>query len=190
MPPKKKTAAVVAAEQIESRIHIIRGQRVMLDSDIAALYGVPTKALNQAVERNPERFPGEFAFLLTDHEVTDLRSQIVTSKKGAGGRRYNPRAFTEQGVAMLSSVLRSPQAIRVNIEIMRTFIRLRRLLATPGELVTQLQQLTETVRLHDAQIKSIIDVLQKMLAPPPDDKQRRRIGFHDTNSDSPTEEKK
>ena len=91
---------------------------------------------------------------------------------------------------MLSSVLRSPTAVRVNIEIMRAFIRLRRLLATPGELVAQLQQLAETVQLHDSQIKSIIDVLQKMLAPPPADKPSRRIGFHDTNTDSPTEEKK
>jgi ORF6N domain len=191
MPPKKQPAAIVPIEQIETRLHIIRGQRVMLDADLAELYGVPTKRLNEQVERNLDRFPADFAFLLTDHEVTDLRSQIATSKKGRGGSRYNPRAFTEQGVAMLSSVLRSSQAVRVNIEIMRAFIRLRRLLATPGELVTQLHQLAETVQLHDSQIKSIIDVLQKMLAAPPkDDGPKRRIGFADTNPDNPPEDKK
>ena len=127
-------------------------------------------------------------FQLSREEIGRISQSVTSLSRLKFSKQV--RAFTEQGVAMLSSVLRSPQAIRVNIEIMRTFIRLRRLLATPGELVTQLQQLTETVRLHDAQIKSIIDVLQKMLAPPPDDKPRRRIGFHDTNSDSPTEEKK
>jgi hypothetical protein len=188
--PRKKPSAIVAVEKIESRIHIVRGQRVMLDEDIAQLYGIPTFALNQAVKRNLGRFPDDFAFALTPHEVTDLISQTVISSSAHGGRRKPPRAFTEQGVAMLSSVLRSPQAVRVNIEIMRTFIRLRRLLATPGELVSQLQQLAETVQLHDSQIKTILDVLQKMLTPPPDDKSKRRIGFLDTNSYPPTEEKK
>jgi hypothetical protein len=189
MPPKKN-AAIVPPAQLETRIHVIRGQRVMLDFDIAALYGIATIALNQAVKRNLARFPEDFAFQLTPHEFTDLISQTVISNSGHGGRRTPPRAFTEQGVAMLSSVLRSPTAVRVNIEIMRAFIRLRRLLATPGELIAQLQQLTETVKLHDTQIKSIIDVLQKMLAPPPDDKPKRRIGFQDTNSEPPTEDKK
>lgn len=177
MPSKKKSAALVVAEQIETRIHIIRCQRVMLDSQLAELYGVTTKALNQAVERNAERFPNDFAFLLSDHEVMDLRSQSVISKKGRGGRRYNPRTYTEHGIAMLSSVLRSPTAVRVNIEIMRAFVRLRRLLATPGELVAQLQQLAETVQLHDSQIKAIADVLQKILEPR-EDTPKRRFGFH------------
>jgi ORF6N domain len=188
--PRKKPTAIVPLEQIENRIHIIRGVRVMLDFQIAELYGVSTMRLNEQVARNPERFPEDFSFILTPHEVTDLISQNAISKAGRGGRTKLPRVFTEQGLAMLSSVLRSPTAVRVNIEIMRAFIRLRRLLATPGELVAQLQQLAETVQLHDSQIKSIIDVLQKMLAPPPDNKPSRRIGFHDTNSDSSTEEKK
>src|SRR5262245_65114027 len=117
----------------------------MLDSDLSKLYGVPTKVLNQAVERNRERFPDDFAFHLTPQEVANLKSQFVTSSLGHGGRRKPPRVFTEQGVAMLSSVLRSPIAVRVNVEIMRAFVRIRRLLATPGELVAQLQQLAETV---------------------------------------------
>jgi hypothetical protein len=176
--PRKKTAAIAVAEEIETRIHIIRGQRVMLDFQLAELYGVPTSALNQAVERNEERFPQDFSFRLTPHEVTDLMSQTVISKIGRGGRTKSPRAFTEQGVAMLSSVLRSPTAVRVNIEIMRAFIRLRRLLATPGELVAQLQKLAETVQLHDIQIKAVTDALQRMLEPPPDDTPKRRFGFH------------
>jgi hypothetical protein len=189
MPPKKKPAALVSADQLETRIHVVRGVRVMLDFQLAELYGVPTKALNQAVERNAERFPNDFAFLLTDHEVTDLRSQIVTSKKGRGGRRYNPRAFTEHGIAMLSSVLRSRIAVQVNIEIMRAFVRLRRLLATPGELITQLQKLAETVQLHDTQIKAIVDVLRKMMEPPPDTTPKRRIGFAVTDEEPAPEEK-
>ena len=174
---KKAAANLIAQEQLESVIHIVRGQRVMLDSDLAELYGVPTKRLNEQVARNADRFPDDFAFLLTEQEFANLRSQIATSKSGSGGRRYLPRAFTEHGVAMLSSVLRSPTAVRVNIEIMRTFVRLRRLLATPGELVTQINQLAETVKLHDHQIKAISDVLRKMMEPPPPTTTKRRIGF-------------
>ena len=161
---------------MEQQIYTLRGQRVMLDSDLAQLYGVPTKALNQAVKRNPGRFPADFAFRLTLQEVSDLKSQFVTSRSAHGGRRYQPLVFTEQGVAMLSSVLRSKIAIQVNVEIMRAFVRVRRLLATPGELVAQLTKLAETVQLHDEQIKVITEVLEKMLAPPPQPAERR-IGF-------------
>lgn len=139
--PRKNRLVAIAAERIESRIEILRGQRVMLDADLAELYGVSTKMLNQAVRRNAMRFPPDFAFQLTTQEVTNLKSQIVTSSLGHGGRRKLPWAFTEQGVAMLSSVLRSPTAIKVNVEIMRAFVRIRRLLATPGELVAQLAKL-------------------------------------------------
>lgn len=173
--PKQKRALVVAAEQIEGRIYIVRGQRVMLDFDLAGLYGVPTGVLNQAVRRNAERFPKDFAFLLTSQEVADLRSQIVIANPTHSKRRYLPWAFTEQGVAMLSSVLRSPTAIKVNIEIMRAFVRIRRLLATPGELVAQLAKLAETVQLHDDQIKVIAEVLRKMMEPP---QPKGRFGFH------------
>ena len=156
---------------------MVRGQRVMLDSDLAKLYGVTTAALNQAVQRNADRFPEDFAYQLTQQELTNLMSQIVTSNKGGrGGRRKLPWAFTEHGVAMLSSVLRSPTAVRVNIEIMRTFVRLRRLMATPGELVEQLTRLAETVKLHDGQIQAIVQVLSQMMERPEEPK--RRIGFH------------
>ena len=148
----------------------------MLDSDLADLYGVPTKVLNQAVSRNRERFPDDFAFQLTPQEFTNLISQIAISSSGYGGRRKLPWVFTEHGVAMLSSVLRSPTAIQVNIAIMRTFVRLRRLLATPGELVAQLNKLAETVQLHDEQIRTITDILHRMMQPPPD-APKRRIGF-------------
>ncbi len=162
----------------------------MIDAELAELYGVANKVLNQAVERNAKRFPPDFSYFLTEHEVANLKSQIVTSSLGHGGRRKPPRVFTEEGVAMLSSVLRSETAVRVNIAIMRAFVRLRRLLATPGDLVTQVQQLAETVKVHDTHIQAIIDALQKMLTPPPDAPPKRRIGFHDSSTDSPTEDKK
>ena len=174
---KKASSTAIAAELIERRIHVIRGLRVMLDEDRAALYGVPTKVLNKSVLRNAERFPEDFAFQLTPQEVANLKSQIATSSLGHGGRRKLPWAFTEHGVAMLTSVLRSPTAIEANIAIIRTFVRMRRLLATPGELVSQLQQLAETVQFHDRQIKAITDVLTKMMEPPPEPAKKGRIGF-------------
>src|SRR5262245_62469094 len=118
---------LAATQQIERAIHVIRGQNVMLDADLATLYGVQTRVLLQAVRRHLDRFPDDFMFQLTTDEYQALRSQIVTSN-GRGGRRYRPYAFTEQGVAMLSSILNSPRAIHVNIEIVRTFVRLRRLM--------------------------------------------------------------
>ena len=182
--PRKSTTVIAPVELIERQIHIVRGQRVMLDSDLADLYGTTTMALNQAVKRNLDRFPDDFSFHLTESEVAALISQIVISKPGRGGRRKPARVFTEHGIAMLSSVLNSPTAIRVNIQIIRTFVRLRRLLATPGELVTQLQQLAETVQLHDRQIKVVTDVLNKMMEPPPQPAKKGRIGFQPPNSES------
>lgn len=173
---KRKSKIAISTKDIEGAIHVVRGQRVMLDADLAKLYGVTTAALNQAVTRNKQRFPEDFAFQVTQQEFTALISQNVISKTGRGGRTKKPRVFTEHGVAMLSSVLRSPTAVRVNIEIMRTFVRLRRLMATPGELVEQLTKLAETVQLHDSEIKAIMQVLQGMLEQP--EKPRRQIGFH------------
>lgn len=169
-PTKRATST-----EIEGAILVVRGCRVLLDQDLARLYGVTTAALNQAVKRNTERFPGDFAFQLTQEEFTTLISQNVISKSGRGGRTKHPWAFTELGVAMLSSVLRSTTAAQVNIEIMRTFVRLRRLMATPGELVEQLTKLAETVQLHDDQIKAVSRVLQQMLETP--EPPKRRIGF-------------
>jgi ORF6N domain len=148
----------------------------MLDSDLARLYHVATQRLNEQVSRNKDRFPVDFAYQLTQQEFTALISQNATSKVGRGGRRTRPWVFTEQGVAMLSSVLKSPTAVRVNIEIIRTFVRLRRLMATPGELVEQLTKLAETVQLHDDQIKVISQVLKQMIDKPPAPK--HQIGFH------------
>lgn len=173
----RKVESVIAPDVIASLIHIVRGQRVMLDSDLAKLYGVTTMALNQAVSRNRDRFPLDFAYQLSQKEFAILISQSVISSSGYGGRRKLPWVFTEHGISMLSSVLRSKMAVKVNIEIIREFVRLRRLLATPGEFATQLQQLAETVKLHDDQIKVISQVLQKMLQPPPKPDPKHRIGF-------------
>ena len=174
---KKRPLALISGDLIERRIHVVRGHRVMLDEDLAALYGVPTSRLNEQVRRNLDRFPGDFAFQLTQQEFANLISQIAISSSGHGGRRKLPWAFTEHGVAMLTSVLRSPAAIEANIAIIRAFVRMRRLLSTPGELVTQLQQLAETVQLHDRQLKAITDVLTKLMEPPPVPPKRGRIGF-------------
>lgn len=173
--PKKKPTALVSLE--DRQVHTIRGVRVMFDVDLAALYEVETRTLNQAVQRNPERFPEDFAFQLTEQEVAELRSQAVISGSGYGGRRYRPWVFTEHGVAMLSSVLRSETAVRVSIDIIRTFVRLRRLMSTPGELLAKIHELADTVKVHDGQIKAVVAALQKMLeAPPPAPK--KPVGFH------------
>lgn len=153
---------IVPVVAIERRLLILRGERVILDRDLADLYAVPTKALNQAVRRNIERFPPDFAFRLTVQELTGLRSQIVTSSSDWGGRRHPPYAFTEQGVAMLSGVLRSPRAVLVNIEIMRAFVRLRRLLASHAELA---RKLTELERRYDAQFRVVFDAIRALMEP-------------------------
>jgi hypothetical protein len=148
----------------------------MLDADIAELYGVPTKALIQAVKRNPSRFPPDFIFTLTNQEVENLRSQIVTSslpRGGWGGRRTAPIAFTEQGVAMLSSVLRSDRANRVNVEIMRTFVRFRGLVADNRELARRLDLLESK---YDRQFKVVFDAIRELMVPP-NPPPKRRIGF-------------
>ena len=165
---------LIAPSRIEESILLLRGHRVLLDSTLAALYGVPTKVLVQAVRRNQERFPADFMFQLTNQEVTNLRSQIVTSSWG--GRRYSPFAFTEQGVAMLSSVLNSHQAIRVNIEIMRAFVRLREMISTNKELAGKLDELERKVSMHDKAIAGLITAIRE-LAAPSQPKPARRIGF-------------
>jgi hypothetical protein len=166
---------IIPQETIEQKIYLIRGQRVMLSHDLAELYGVKTKALLQAVRRNMERFPDDFVYQLTKDEVTNLRSQFVTSRWG--GHRYVPYAFTEQGVAMLSSVLRSKRAILVNIAIMRTFARLRRLISNHKELASKLKELELKVQIHDKDIILIFRALNKLMVPP-EEKPKHRIGFH------------
>ncbi len=160
---------------IEQKIYRIRGQRVMLDADLAELYGVKTKILNKAVKRNLDRFPEDFMFQLNNQELESLRFQIGTSRIGHGGTRYLPYAFTEQGVAMLSGVLTSPRAIKVNIEIMRAFIRLRQLLGTHKELARKLAELEQHLRHHDEQILAIFDAIRQLMAAP--EKHPKKIGF-------------
>jgi len=157
---------------IPQRILTIRGHRVMLDVDLAELYDVPTKSLNQAIRRNMDRFPEDFMFQLTEAEFADLRSQFVTSKKKRGGRRYMPYVFTEQGVAMLSGVLNSDRAVQVNIAIMRAFVRMRETMASHRELAQRLNTLEKT---YDAHFRVVFDAIRALMEPPKTP--RRRIGF-------------
>ncbi len=159
------------AERIERSIFIIRGSRVMLSTQLSALYDVEPRALVQAVKRNRERFPGDFMFQLTAGEWDNLKSQIVISSWG-GSRRAAPYAFTEQGIAMLSSVLNSRRAIQVNIEIMRAFVRLRQLLASNAQLAGQLAALEKK---YDAQFKVVFDAIRRLMAPA--EPKKRKIGF-------------
>lgn len=166
-------SSIVPAERIESRIHVFRGQKVMTDSDLAVLYQVNVKALNQAVRRNRERFPEDFMFQLTQEEFASLRSQTVTSRNsGRGGRRYRPLVFTEQGVGMLSSVLRSPRAVQINIAIIRTFVELRRLAITHEELRRRLDLFEQKT---DRRFRAVIDAIRKLMEP--DDKHKPTRGF-------------
>ena len=169
----------VAIEHVSGSIRVLRGCRVILDEDLAELYGVGTRALVQAVKRNPERFPADFMLRLTAAEWSALRSQIVISKSGRGGRRYAPYAFTEQGVAMLSSVLSSRRAIAVNIEIMRAFVRMREFLTSTREVAKRLDQLEARLQkkltTHDAAIAAILSAISELMASPPP--KRRGIGF-------------
>lgn len=166
--------AVIPIERITRAIVLIRGQKVLLDEALAALYGVDVKALNQAAKRNADRFPADFMFQLTAEENAVLRSQIVTLKSGSGRhRKFRPYAFTEQGVAMLSSVLRSRRAVRVNIEIMRAFVQLRQMLASHADLARKLAALEKK---YDAQFKVVFDAIRELMAPP-EPPRKRRIGF-------------
>jgi hypothetical protein len=167
--------SLIPAERIERSILLIRDQKVMLDKDLAELYGVATKVLNQAVRRNLRRFPADFMFQLSNEELEQWRSQFVTSNSAAKmGLRRRPYAFTEQGVAMLSSVLRSKRAIDVNVEIMRAFVRLRQMLSTHAELARKLDAME---RKYDSQFKIVFDAIRQLMIPP-DAKPKKQIGFH------------
>jgi len=187
---------VIPAEQIVRRIFYFRGEKVLLDFDLAPLYGVATKALNQAVKRNRERFPDDFMFRLTTEEFRILRSQTVTpsaqgtrsqeimknwSQTGTSSRKYRgtkycPYAFTEEGIAMLSSVLKSKRAVKVNIAIMRAFVKLRSVLETNRELARKFSELEQRVGKHDEEIAAILEAIWQLMTPP--EKPRREIGFH------------
>lgn len=190
MAEENKDVSTVSVESISESIFVLRGQKVMLDFSLAELYGVQTKTLNQAVRRNRDRFPEDFMFQLTKQEVEDLKSQIVTLK-GFGDEalrsqivtlkrgqhvKYLPYAFTQEGVAMLSSVLRSPKAIAVNIEIMRTFVRMRKLAFSNEELARKIDELDQRVSKHDKAIAEIIEAIRQLMAPS-SPKEARPIGF-------------
>ena len=168
----KSEVALVPAQRIERVIYLIRGQKVMLDRDLAQLYGVETRVLNQAVRRNKDRFPNDFMFTLTRQEVRDL-SQIVISP----GLKHAPNvfAFTEQGVAMLSSVLNNPRAIKVNLEIMRAFVRLRGMMTSQKEVARKLVELEKHLQDHDEQIQTIFTAIRQLMAPK--EAPKKRIGF-------------
>ena len=164
---------LISIERIERTIYLIRGEKVMLDRDLAELYEVQTKALNQAVRRNRDRFPGDFMFQLSEKEVAELnRSQFVTGSEKHRDPRFRPYVFTEQGVAMLSSVLRSKRAIIVNIEIMRAFVKLRQMIASNAELSRRFDELESK---YDKQFKVVFDAIRQLMATPVRD--RKEIGF-------------
>ena len=176
-PRRLGRRALLPVKNIERVVVRFRGHNVMLDSDLAALYEVDVKVLNQSVRRNSGRFPADFMFRLTDREAESLRSQIVTSKIGRGGRRTLPYAFTEQGVAMLSGVLRSARAIRVNIQIMRAFVRMRELIDSNRELSSRLDELEMRLEsrldANDEAIAAILSAIRSLMGPP----RSRPIGF-------------
>jgi hypothetical protein len=182
---------IIPTEQIALRIRHFRGEKVLLDFDLAALYGVETRALNQAVRRNADRFPADFMFQLSSEETETLSqlvttsvaghdvsnsSQIVMSSGKYRGKRYRPYAFTEQGVAMLSSVLNSESAVKMNIAIVRAFVQLRRALETNRELALRFSELERRIDKHDVEIDAILEAIRQLMAPP--EKPRREIGFH------------
>jgi len=170
-----KGESIVPAELIERRIYLIRGQKVMLSSDLAEMYSVETRVLNQAVKRNQDRFPDDFVFQLTKEEAEKLVSQnVIPHIKYFGGS--SPFAFTEQGVAMLSGVLKSQRAIQVNIAIMRTFVKLRKLVSAHKELSEKLVELEQRIAHHDLEIRAIFDAIRQLMQPP--ENPRRKIGFH------------
>jgi len=164
---------IIPTETIESKILLIREQKVLLDKDLASLYGVATRDPNKAVTRNISRFPSDFMFQLTDSEFKNLKFQFGTSSWG--GTRKKPFVFTEQGVAMLSSVLRSERAVQVNIEIMRAFVKLREIISTHKELAQKLKELEYKIESHDEQITAIFDAINQLLTPSPPP--ARKIGF-------------
>ena len=173
-------AMIIPDELVINKIYLICGQKVMVDRDLAKLYGVPTKAFNQAVKRNAERFPGDFMFRLTKKEWESLRSQFVTLEIGRGKYpKYLPYVFTEQGVAMLSSVLNSETAIRVNIQIIRVFTKMRELLLTHKDILLQLEKMEKKLTRHDEDIALIFEYLKQLLNPP--QPPRNKIGFRRKN---------
>ena len=167
---------IVPLERITQSILFIRGQKVMLDADLAALYGVTTKRLNEQVKRNQERFPPDFMFQINDEECEHLRSQIATSKVGRGGRRYRPLVFTEHGALMAASVLNTPRAVEISVYVVRAFVMLRELLASNRKLAVKLDELERKLGAHDQAIDEILQAIRQMMMPS-EQKRKRPIGF-------------
>jgi len=165
----------VLALQVESRILILRHHKVILDSDLADLYGVPVKRLNEQIRRNQERFPSDFMFQLTAEEHKALRSQIATSKKGRGGRRYPPYALTEHGAIMAATVLNSKRAIEMSVFVVRAFVRMREMLAKNRQLATKINELDHRLETHDTAIQDLIEAIKELMAP--EETSKRKIGF-------------
>jgi hypothetical protein len=170
-----KTASLIPNEIIENQIYLLRNQKVMLDFQLAKLYDVPTRRLKEQVRRNRNRFPDDFMFELDEDELRDWRSQFATSNSIKMGLRYSPMAFTEQGVAMLSSVLHNDRAILVNIAIMRAFVKLREMISTNKELSTKLEELERKFEKHDKEIITIFKAIRQIMEPP--EKKTKKLGF-------------
>ena len=165
--------SLVPLERIERAIIVVRGEKVMLDSELAEIYGVETRILNQAVRRNINRFPVDFMFQLTVAEEASLRSQIVISNEGRGGRRYLPYAFTEHGALMLANVLNSERAAQTSVQVVRAFVKLRQMLSSNAELARKLAAMEKK---YDAQFKVVFDAIRQLMSPPT--RPKREIGFH------------
>jgi hypothetical protein len=170
--PKRSGTSILP---VQSRILFLRHQKVILDTDLAGLYGVPVKRFNEQVKRNQERFPADFMFQLTAEEQESLRSQIATSNKGRGGRRYLPHAFTEHGAIMAATVLNSKRAVQMSVFVVRAFVRLREMLATNQQLAAKIEELEDRLGKHDGTILELIQAIRRLMIPPRTP--RRRIGF-------------
>jgi ORF6N domain len=170
--PKPQSALAIP---VESRIFVLRQQKIILDRDLAELYGVPVKRLNEQVKRNRDRFPDDFMFQLTKVEEADLQRQIVPSKSGRGGRRYAPYAFTEHGAIMAATVLNSERAVEMSVFVVRAFVRLREMMSTNQQLASKIDELEQRLDTHDASIQELIEAIRELMAPDP--ATGRRIGF-------------
>jgi len=174
LPPMSKRQSRLTVS-VESRILVLRHHKVILDTDLAELYGVPVRHLNQQVKRNVERFPSDFTFQLTAKEDTALRSQFVISKKGRGGRRYSPYAFTEHGAIMAATVLNSKRAIQMSVFVVRAFVRLREMLSANRQLAAKIEELDHRLGTHDDAIQELMDAIKELMIP--EEKSRHKIGF-------------
>ena len=173
--PHMNKTAIVLAKRVSSKIVILRNQKVILDTDLAELYGVPVKRLNEQIKRNHERFPADFLFTLTGEEYQGLKSQDATSSSAHGGRRYLPHAFTEHGAVMAATVLNSKRAIEMSIFVVRAFVQMRQEMAVNQQVVSKLSELEARLEIHDGEIQDLVEAIHELLAPLPAN--NRRIGF-------------